>query len=107
MKISELQPKQGKVDMVVEVAELGEARSFNKFGKEGRVLNAKVKDQAGDEITLSLWNDEIDKVTQGCFVKITNGYVGEYQGEKQLSAGKFGSLETVDGFETESSQDSP
>ena len=95
MKISELKPRQGKVDITVEVVSVEEPRTFNKFGREGRVANAVVKDSSG-EIKLTLWNDDIDKVKVGSKVKITNGYINEFQGEKQLTAGRLGKLEVVE-----------
>ena len=95
MEIKDLQPRQGKVDVLVEVVEVGEAREFEKFGKTGRVANATVKDASG-EIALTLWNDDIDKVKVGNKVQITNGYVNEWQGEKQLTTGKFGKLEVIE-----------
>ena len=93
-KIKDLYPKQGKVEIEATVKELGQVREFNKFGKIGKVCNAKIEDDSGS-ITLTLWNDEIDKVKIGSKIKITNGYVSEYQGEKQISAGKFGKLEII------------
>jgi len=96
MTIAELQVKQGNVDIVVEVAEKGEIREFEKFGKPGKVCNAKVKDDSG-EIALTLWNEDINKVSVGDKIKITNGFVNEWQGEKQLTTGRFGSLEILDG----------
>jgi replication factor A1 len=74
MAIKDLQAKQGKVDITVEVVEVSEPKEFDKFGKIGRMANAIVKDAAG-QITLILWNDEIDKVRQGAMIKISNGYV--------------------------------
>lgn len=94
MQISEIQPRQGKIDIEVEVVSVEEPREFNKFGKIGRVANAIVKDESG-EMKLTLWNDEIDMVKPGIKIKITNGYCGEFQGEKQLTAGRFGKLEVL------------
>ncbi|MBI5388992.1 hypothetical protein HZB01_01280 [Candidatus Woesearchaeota archaeon] len=93
--VAELQAKQGKVDIVVEIVDKGDVRQFDKFGKAGKVCNATAKDSTG-EIKLTLWNEQVDQVNVGNTVKITNGYVSEYQGEKQLSTGKFGKLEVVD-----------
>lgn len=95
MKISELQPRQGKVEIEAKVIEMGEVREFQKFGKTGRVATAKIEDDSGS-ISLTLWNDEIDKVKVGDKIKITNGYVNEFQGEKQLTAGRFGNLEVIE-----------
>ena len=94
MQISELQPRQGDVNLVLEITEKGDIREFERFGKTGRVCNAKAKDESG-EISLTLWNEQIDQINVGDKVKITKGYVGEWQGEKQLSTGKFGTLEVI------------
>lgn len=58
------------------------------------MCNAKIKDDSG-EITLTLWNDEIEKVNVGNKIKIFNGYVNEWQGILQLTVGKFGKLEII------------
>ncbi|MDO8643018.1 MAG: SOSS complex subunit B family protein [Candidatus Woesearchaeota archaeon] len=94
MPIADLKAGQGKVDLTVDITEKGDVRTFAKFGKEGRVCNATAKDASG-EIKLSLWNEQVDQVNVGDKIKITNGYVSEWQGEKQLSTGKFGTLEVV------------
>jgi replication factor A1 len=95
MNIKELQPKQGKADITAEVIDKEEPRAFNKFGKDGRVCNAKIKDATGT-VKLTLWNEQIDQVHIGDKIKITNGYVNEWQGELQLTTGKFGKLEVVE-----------
>ncbi|MEK6950081.1 MAG: OB-fold nucleic acid binding domain-containing protein [Nanoarchaeota archaeon] len=94
MQVKDLQPKQGKVDIVLDIVDVGEPREFEKFGKSGRVANAVAKDETGD-IKLTLWNDDVDKIKSGDKVKITNGYVSEWQGEKQLGTGKFGTIEVI------------
>lgn len=95
MAISELAARQGNVVITGEIIEKGDVRTFDKFGKQGRVCNAKIKDDSG-QIILSLWNEDIEKVKVGDRIKITNGWVSEYQGELQLSTGKFGKLEILD-----------
>ncbi len=92
MKVKDLQPKQAKVNIEVEVKAIGDIREFQKFGNTGKVANAVVADDSG-KIKLTLWNDDIDKIRVGDKLKITNGFVSEFQGEKQLSAGRFGKLE--------------
>ena len=85
----------GKVDIELTVKDVGETKEFEKFGKKGRVCNATVTDEEGKEIKLTMWNEEIDTVKKGDKIKITNGYVNEFQGEMQLTAGRFGKLEVV------------
>jgi len=95
MIIKDLVARMGKVDLEASVVDKSEAREFNKFGKAGKVCNAKIKDASGS-VTLTLWNEQVDQVHVGDRIKITNGYVGEWQGELQLSTGKFGKLEILD-----------
>ncbi len=92
--IKDLAAKQGKVDIVVEIVEVGGVREFDKFGAKGRVCDAVVKDESG-QIPLTLWNDQIDLVKPGDKVHIKNGYVNEYKGEIKLTTGKFGTMEIV------------
>ncbi len=94
MAIQDLKAREGKIDLTAEIIDIGEIRTFQKFGNQGRVANAKIRDSTG-EITLSLWNEQIDQVKVGDTVHITNGYVSEWQGEKQLTTGKFGKLEVI------------
>ena len=99
VKISELSSGQGNVNVEGIIKELGEPRVFNKFGKELRVVNAILTDDSGS-IKLTLWNNDTNRFGEGDSVKIINGYVNEFQGEKQLTSGKFGKIEKVEGTET-------
>ncbi len=94
MAIKDLKIRQGNVDIVVDIVDVGEVREFEKFGRTGRVATAIAKDDTGD-IKLTLWNDQIEQVKSGDKVRITNGYVSEWQGEPQLTTGKLGKLEVV------------
>ena len=100
MNIKDLTPRMGNVELVAKISDIGEVREFNKFGKSGRVATAKLKDDNG-EIELSLWNEQIDQIGKGDTVKVTNGYVKEYQGEMQLTTGMKGSIEVVKKAETQ------
>jgi len=94
MKINELQIRQGRVELTANVVDKGNVREFDKFGKKGKVCDAVLEDETG-RVKLTLWNEQADEVNLGDTVKISNGWVGEYQGEKQLTSGKFGKLEVV------------
>ena len=94
MQIKDLKPKQGNVDVTVDIVDVGEAREFQKFGKAGRVSTAIAKDDSGD-IKLTLWNEDIDKIKAGDKIHLANGYVNEWQGELQLTTGRMGKLEIV------------
>lgn len=95
MKIKDLKPGEGKIDIEVEVVDVGEVKTFEKFGRSGKVASATVKDDTGT-IKMTFWNENAEKVKPGMKVKISNGYVNEFQGEAQLTTGKFGKLEFLE-----------
>ena len=99
-KISEIKPRMGKIEVEGRIISKEEPRTFQKFGQTGRVCNAELEDDSG-KIKLTLWNDEVDAVNVDDKVKITNGYCNEFQGEKQLTAGRFGKLEVLNGVAEE------
>ena len=105
MQVKDLKPKQGNVDITIDVVDVGEAREFQKFGKPGKVATAVAKDETGD-IKLTLWNEDIEKVKAGDKIHLTNGYVNEWQGEMQLTTGRMGKLEIVGKFDADSNKDS-
>ena len=96
MELKDVKPNQGNIDVVVTVVKKEAPRSFEKFGKKGRVCNVIVKD-ATDQVTLTLWNDDIDQVSEGDTIHLQNGWCSEFRNEKQLSTGKFGKIEVIQG----------
>ena len=94
MEIKDIQPNTGKIDLTLEVVKKEPPRTFDKFGKKGKVCNAVARDTSG-QITLTLWNDDVEKIKVGDKIRVENGWCSEYKGEKQLSAGKFGKIEVV------------
>ncbi|MEW5896781.1 MAG: DNA-binding protein [Nanoarchaeota archaeon] len=95
MEIKDIRANQGNVDIVAKIVAKEEPRTFEKFGKSGKVCNAKVEDGSG-EIMLTLWNEEIDKVKMGDKIHLINGWCSEFRGEKRISTGKFGKIEVID-----------
>ena len=94
MKISELKTGQGNVEVEGEIKDIGDTRAFNKYGRELKVANAMLFDDSG-AVKLTLWNDDVTRFKNGDKIKIVNGYVSEFQGEKQLTSGKFGRMEKI------------
>ncbi|MBU0757102.1 MAG: hypothetical protein KKF44_03475 [Nanoarchaeota archaeon] len=95
MNISELSVGARDFEVTGVITDMSGVREFEKFGKQGRVCNATIKDDSG-EVQLTLWNEEIDKLKEGDKVKIKNGYVKEWNSTLQLSVGKFGSMEILE-----------
>src|SRR5688572_5163029 len=97
MKAKDLRPE-SKVDVIeLTVREKGTARDFSsRTGSTGKVCDAKAVDQDGTEVSVSLWNDEIDRVQVNPRTRITNGWAREWRGNLQVSAGRFGKLEVLE-----------
>jgi ssDNA-binding replication factor A large subunit len=95
MNISELKAGASDVEVEATVVEKQEPREVvTKYGKRLNVASITLKDDTGT-IAMSLWGKDIDSVSVGDKVKITKGYVGEFKGTPQLSAGKYGKIEVV------------
>ena len=92
-KISELKSGTGNVNVAGEITNIDAPRDvITKFGKKTRVASATLKDASG-EITLSLWGEDADKFATGDKIAIENGWVSEFKGNLQISAGKFGKIQ--------------
>lgn len=96
MNINQLKPKNSVEDIELTVVEKEDPRGFiNQFGVKGKVCNAVAKDDIGSRIGLTLWNEEIEKVSVSDRIRITNGWVKEWNGNLEISAGRFGKMEVL------------
>ena len=96
MKVKDVKSdsKVDEIDLVVK--EKGEVRNVNtRMGGASRVCDVVCEDSEGDRITLSLWNEDIDKVSVDDNVRITNGWARQFRGNLQVSAGRYGKLEVL------------
>jgi replication factor A1 len=91
MQVKDLKPNSAIDSLEVEVVSVDGPREFTSFRGSGKVANAKVKDATG-EVRLTLWNEEINLISQGAKIRIENGWTKEYKGELQIGAGKFGKI---------------
>ena len=97
MLVKELKPRSPVSEIELSVISKEDPREFtSRYGVSGRVCNAMAKDESGDEVQLTLWNDEIDTIVVDSKIKITDGWVKEWNGQIQLSAGKYGKLEILE-----------
>ncbi len=95
-KISELKAGASNVTVEGTVAEKDKTREVTtKYGKRLNVANITLKDDSG-RITMSLWGNDIGTVNVGDKIRIVNGYVSEFRGTPQISAGKFGKIEIIE-----------
>ncbi len=96
MKIRDLRAE-AKVDTLeLIIREKGSARDFStRSGSTGKVCDAKAVDDENQEVSVSLWNEEIERVQVNDRIRITNGWAREWRGNLQVSAGRFGKLEVL------------
>ncbi|MEM2094369.1 MAG: OB-fold nucleic acid binding domain-containing protein [Candidatus Bathyarchaeia archaeon] len=89
MNICDLTVGMKNVNVEGEVAHKSETMEvYSRFGnKVNRVANVTLRDHTGS-IKLILWNEQINGVAVGNIIRIENGYVTEFRGEKQLNVGK-------------------
>ncbi len=93
MKVKELIPGMRQVEVEAKVTEIPESRQTRSrtTGESLRVAEAVISDETGT-IKLALWNEQIDQVNTNDKVRICNGYVTSFRGEKQLNIGRYGTL---------------
>jgi len=96
MLVKDLKPRMAVDELSLEIVSKGEVRQFANDRGEGKVCNAAAKDETGEEISLTLWNEQCDQFNEGDKVKLSNGWASEFQGQLQVSAGKQGTLEKVE-----------
>ena len=94
MKISDLKAGMRRVDIKVKVVSVGEVRDVNTRFGAARVATATVADETG-QTKLTLWNDDIDKVSQDDVIDIKNGYISEFRSEIQLNVGQYGKMNVL------------
>ena len=94
MKINELQINQPFEKLEVELVSKGEPRAFQSARGSGSLCKVAVKDETG-EVSLTLWNDQINQFEEGDKIVLENGWCSEYRGDKQISTGKKGTIAKV------------
>ncbi len=96
MKIQDLRAE-AKVDVLeVIIREKGSPRDFtSRTGSSGKVCDARAVDDEGQEVSVSLWNEEIGRVQVNDRIRITNGWAREWRGNLQVTAGRYGKLEVL------------
>ncbi|MGC9307490.1 MAG: hypothetical protein ACP5FL_01785 [Thermoplasmatota archaeon] len=96
MKIADLQPNNTVDEIVLTIIEKKEPREVQKrFGGTARLAELVGKDDDGDTVQVTLWNDEIGDIQEDDTVKIVDGWVKEWDNELQVSTGRNGRIEKI------------
>ena len=96
-KISDLSPFDRRLLVKFVVVEKTESREITskKTNEVHSLADIKVGDETGT-IILTLWDETIDKVSEGQTYQVKNVYVNVFQEHMRLALGKWGTLEDVD-----------
>lgn len=95
MNIKDLRDGMRTVEAEGEIIDISTPREVSlRTGGQAKVADATLKDETGT-IKLSLWDNQIDQVSKGAKVKVTNGYINNFRGERQLNVGRYGKLEIL------------
>jgi replication factor A1 len=96
-KISELSPFDRRLSVKFVIVEKTESREITskKTNEVHTLADIKVGDETGT-IILTLWDETIDKVSEGQTYVVNNVYVNVFQEHMRLALGKWGTLEDTD-----------
>ena len=84
-----------RVDVAGKITNVDGPRDVQtKFGP-GQVATATLEDDSGT-VKVTLWNENISKVSVNDSIQIENGYVDSFRGELQLNVGRYGKLTKVE-----------
>ena len=88
MKVDELTPRTGRVNMPVKVLSLDAPRSMD---NGTMICEGLVGDETGTVI-MSFWNDEIEEIEDGMTLELKDARANLVRGHLRLSLGKTGSM---------------
>ena len=93
MKATEIRGRGPVEELIVKIVSKDDVRDV----RDGtlKVCDCMAEDDSG-RVTVTLWNEDIEKYNEGDTIKITKGWANEYQGKVSVSSGKFGSIEKVE-----------
>ena len=98
--IGELQPYDKRIDVVFKVISKDESREVTsrRTSETHTVCDVTVADSSGS-IILTLWDQDIDAITEESSYKITNGYINIFNNSMRLAKGKYGELHDAESSE--------
>lgn len=95
-KIDELRRGLKSINLKAKVVEKSPTKEvYSRSGRKLRLSTARISDDTG-EIKLTLWNDQINFVTEGDSIRILNANVKSFRGEKMLNlSSRTGRIEII------------
>jgi len=96
LPIRDLRSGMKQISLKAKVLEISKANVVcTRYGNYASVANALIKDETGT-IKLSLWNEQIGRISAGDTIQIENARAITFRGQRHLNVGKKGLLSTVD-----------
>ncbi len=92
MNVNELKNKTPVDEITLKITAKEEPRTVGE--RSLRVCSLIGEDETG-QVTVTLWNEDIDKVNVGDTIKITKGWASTFNNNMQVSAGRLGKLEVL------------
>lgn len=98
--IKDLKPGMKSVNVLAKVVRMEEEREVGgRFGDSRRLREIVVGDESG-VVTMSLWNEQIDQVSEGDIIYVENGYTTLFRGHLRLTVGRYGAIKPGEGVES-------
>ena len=91
MKVQDLKPLAAIDEIVLKIVDVKEPTQT----RVGIVQQVDASDDSGSAV-ITLWNEQVGQYAVGEMVKITKGWCKEYQGQLQVSSGKYGTIEKIE-----------
>jgi len=91
-RIKDLKAGMKQINLKARVLEIPKSKMvYTRSGMMAYVSNALIADETGS-IRISLWNQQINIISEGDLINIKKGKVARFRGERQLRIGRQGSL---------------
>ena len=95
--VSELRPNMKYLNLKFKVVSVGDPKEVvsRKDGSSHRVAEAIIGDETGT-VTMTLWDEAIDKVEAGKSYQVTNAFMSLFKGHMRLNLGRHSELSEID-----------
>lgn len=92
MKINEIKRGMSGISITAKIIDISDTRDVQtKYGRRS-VADATLEDETG-QISMSLWENQINSVAVGDTVTVSGAYVTEFRDKLQLSIPRTGKIE--------------
>lgn len=95
MKIEEIKRGMSNISLEAKVVDISEPRDvMTRFGRRS-VADATLEDESG-QITISLWQDQIQRINVGDKVSIGGAFATEFREKLQLNVPRSGKIQVIE-----------